>query len=298
MLRQLASSGYPLPIILCNKKITLQILFASVSGTLQAFAKDPQWRLEGQLGFIAVVHTWSQTLMDHFHLHCLIPAGALSFTKDKWVPARQSFLFRIESLAKEFTKRYLRNLETVYLKEKLIFPGNTAQFESKQKFGQLIKSLSKVKWIAYAKRPFAGPQQVLDYLGRYTHRVAISNNRIISILNGKVTFSYRHRQGGNETRKMTLDADEFIRRFLLHVLPKGFMKIRYFGFLSHRNKKQAIPLLRKLIDPDAKFPEKVNETILEMMLRLTGTDITCCPKCKKGKMKMIKKLPRQCYNSS
>jgi hypothetical protein len=236
--------------------------------------------------------------MDHFHLHCLIPAGALSFTKDKWVPARQSFLFRIESLAKEFRKRYLRNLETAYLKEQLIFPGNTAQFESKQKFGQLIKSLSKVKWIAYAKRPFAGPQQVLDYLGRYTHRVAISNNRIISILNGKVTFTYRDRQRDNEIRKMTLDAEEFIRRFLLHVLPKGFLKIRYFGFLSHRNKKQAIPLLRKLIDPDAKFPEKVNETILEMMLRLTGTDITCCPKCKKGKMKMIKKLPRQCYNSS
>jgi len=201
-------------------------------------------------------------------------------------------------VAKEFRTRYLRNLETAYLKEQLIFPGNTAQFESKQKFAQRIKSLSNVKWIAYAKHPFAGPQQVLDYLGRYTHRVAISNNRIISILNGNVTFTYRDRQGGNETRKMTLDADEFIRRFLLHVLPKGFMKIRYFGFLSHRNKKQAIKLLRKLIDPDAEFPKKVKETILEMMLRLTGTDITCCPKCKKGKMTMIKKLPRHHCNSS
>jgi len=192
----------------------------------------------------------------------------------------------------------LRNLETAYFKEQLIFPGNTAQVESKQEFDRLIESLSNVKWIAYAKRPFAGPQQVLDYLGRYTHRVAISNNRIISILNGKVTFTYRDRQRDNETKKMNLDGEEFIRRFLLHVLPKGFLKIRYFGFLSHRNKKQAIPLLRKLIDPDAKFPEKVNETILEMMLRLTGTDITCCPKCKKGTMTIIKKLPEHYCNSS
>jgi hypothetical protein len=121
--------------------------------------------------------------MDHFHLHCLIPAGALSFTKDRWVPARESFLFRIESLAKEVKKCYLQNLQTAYLNDDLIFPGNTADFESQQKFGQLVKSLSKTKWIAYAKRPFAGPEQVLDYLGRYTHRVAISNNRIISILN-------------------------------------------------------------------------------------------------------------------
>jgi len=286
------------PIILCNKRVTLQILFASVSETLQVFAKDPQWRLEGKLGFIAVLHTWSQTLMDHFHLHCLIPAGALSFKKDRWIPARDSFLFRIVSLAKQFRKRYLQKLETAYLKDELIFPGNTAQFESEKKFGQLIESLSNVSWIAYAKRPFGGPQQVLEYLGRYTHRVAISNNRITSISNGKVTFTYLDRQGDNEIREMTLDADEFIRRFLLHVLPKGFLKIRYFGFLSHKNKKQAIKLLRKLIDPEAKLPEKVTETILEMLLRLTGNDITCCPKCKKGTMITVKKLPGHNCNSS
>ena len=285
-------------IILCNKRVTLQILFASVSETLQAFAKDPQWRLEGKLGFIAVLHTWSQTLMDHFHLHCLIPAGALSFKKDRWIPARDSFLFRIDSLAKEFRKRYLQKLETAYLKDELIFPGNTVQFESEKKFGQLIESLSNVSWIAYAKRPFGGPQQVLEYLGRYTHRIAISNNRITSISNGKVTFTYRDRQQENEIRQMTLDADEFIRRFLLHVLPRGFLKIRYFGFLAHKNKKQAIKLLRKLIDPDASLPEKVTETILEMMLRLTGNDITCCPKCKKGTMVKVKKLPKPNCNSS
>ena len=279
------------PIILSNKKTTVNILFAAVNQTLQAFAKDPQWRLEGRLGFISVLHTWSQTLIDHFHLHCLIPAGALSFTKDRWIPAKGSFLFKITSLSKEFRKRYLKLLLSAYLKDTLVFSKKTVALESKQNFQQLINSVSKTKWIAYAKRPFAGPQQVLEYLGRYTHRVAISNNRIISIDNGRVTFTYRDRQKDNEIKKMTLVADEFIRRFLLHVLPKGLMKIRYFGFLSHTNKKEQIPLIRNLIDPHTTLPEKINESINEMMLRLTGIDITCCPQCKKGKMIRIRKLP-------
>jgi hypothetical protein len=247
-------------IILCNKTLTLAILFAAANETLQAFAKDPQWRLEGQLGFIAVLHTWSQTLMDHFHLHCLVPAGALSFAKNRWIPARKSFLFKVESLAKEFRKRYLQKLEKAFVDEKLIFPGNTQVYGCRRAFKKLIQSLSQTKWIVYAKRPFAGPLQVLEYLGRYTHRVAISNNRIVSIKNGKVTFTYRDRKRNDEVKNMTLDADEFIRRFLLHVLPNGFMKIRYFGFLANTNKKKCIPLLRKLIDPKAQLPEKITET--------------------------------------
>lgn len=281
------------PIILSNKKTTVNILFAAVNQTLQAFAKDPQWRLEGQLGFISVLHTWSQTLIDHFHLHCLIPAGALSFAKDRWIPANDSFLFKITSLSKEFRKRYLRLLLNAYLKGELIFTQKTAALNSRHAFQKLINSVSKTKWIAYAKRPFAGPLQVLEYLGRYTHRVAISNNRIICMDNGRITFTYRDRQKDNEIKKMTLDSDEFIRRFLLHVLPKGLMKIRYFGFLARTNKKQQIPLIRKLIDPEATLPEKSKESINEMMLRLTGIDITCCPQCKKGKMIRIKKLPIQ-----
>ena len=281
------------PIILSNKKVTVNILFAAVNQTLQAFAKDPQWRLEGRLGFISVLHTWSQTLIDHFHLHCLIPAGALSFTKDRWIPASDDYLFKITSLAKEFKKRYLKLLSGAYLKDQLVFTKKTAALDSKQNFQQLINSVSKKKWIAYAKRPFAGPKQVLEYLGRYTHRVAISNNRIICIDNGRVVFTYKDRQKEGDIKKMTLNADEFIRRFLLHVLPKGFFKIRYFGFLAHTNKKKDIPLIRKLIDPDATLPEKINESISEMMLRLTGIDISCCPKCKKGKMIRIRKLPIQ-----
>ena len=279
------------PVILGNRKQTLTLLFSAANETLQAFAKDPQWRLEGQLGFIAVLHTWSQTLIDHFHLHCLIPGGVLVFTKDKWLPARESFLFRVESLAKEFRKRYLRKLGNAYRKDRINVPQAIA-------FQDMIHSLAKCQCIAYAKRPFAGPEQVLEYLGRYTHRVAISNHRIQSIANGKITFTYRDPKRSEAVKVMTLAADEFIRRFLLHVLPKGFMKIRYFGFLAHRNKKQCIPLLRKLINPKAKLPEKSKETVAQMMLRLTGIDLTSCPECKKGRMIKVRALPKPYHNTS
>jgi Putative transposase/Transposase zinc-binding domain len=286
------------PIILCNKRITLNILFTAVNETLTAFAKDPAWHLYGRLGCIAVLHTWSQTLMDHFHLHCLIPAGVLSFEKNRWIPAHESFLFRIQSLAKEFKNRYLHHLTTAYRNGKLIFPGTTADYASPQGFATLLASLAEATWVAYAKRPFAGPARVLDYLGRYTHRVAITNNRILSIDHGTVVFTYRDRHDHNRIKTMSLAAEEFMRRFLLHILPAGFMKIRYFGFLAHRNKQQTVALIRTLIDPHAAVPVKIKETISHMLLRLTGKDITCCPQCKKGTMILIKKLPRLEYNSS
>lgn len=180
----------------------------------------------------------------------------------------------------------------------MFFPGSTSKYESREEFDFLVQSLFKSKWITYAKRPFAGPEQVLEYLGRYTHRVAISNNRIKSIDNNQVNFEYKDRTDNDTIKTMTVSANEFIRRFLLHVLPYNFMKIRYFGFLSHRNKSQAIKLIRKFIDSDAVIPEKIKETIFEMMLRLTGQDITCCPKCKKGKMVIFKKVPIPFLNSS
>ncbi|MCP3940108.1 MAG: IS91 family transposase [Desulfobacteraceae bacterium] len=286
------------PIILKNKKVMLNILFLAVSQTLQSFAKDPQWRLKGQTGFICVLHTWSQKLIDHFHLHCLIAGGALSFDKKQWVSSKGTFMFRVQSLAKEFKKRYLHLFEKAYLNNELFFPGKTAKYESREEFDSLVQSLFKNKWITYAKRPFAGPEQVLEYLGRYTHRVAISNNRIKLIDNDQVSFEYKDRTDNDMIKMMTVSANEFIRRFLLHVLPYNFMKIRYFGFLSHRNKKQAIKLIRKFINPNAVLPKKIKETVFEMMLRLTGQDITCCPKCKKGKMTITKELTNQYLNSS
>jgi hypothetical protein len=208
------------------------------------------------------------------------------------VPARASFLFKVESLAKELRKRYLKKLEEAFVDEKLIFPGNTKIYGCRRKFKKLLKTLFRITWIVYAKRPFAGPEQVLEYLGRYTHRVAISNNRIVSMEKGKVTFTYKDRNRNDQVKNMTLADDEFIRRFLLHVLPKGFMKIRYFGFLANTNKKQCVPLLRKLIDAKAQLPEKITETIQEMMLRLTGEDITCCPQCQQGRMVKLRQLPK------
>jgi hypothetical protein len=289
------------PVILCNKEICYNILFDSVNETLKAFSIDPQWRLLGQIGFIALLHTWSQVLLDHIHLHCLIPAGALSSDKKKWKHARKGkkkYLFKITSLAKEFKKRYLKKLKKAYKDDLLIFPGSIAKYNTKKEFDNLLNQAEQKKWIAYTKRPFKGPEQVLEYLGRYTHRVAITNNRIKNIDNGNVVFTYKDRKRNNDIKNMTLSTGEFIRRFLLHVLPHGFMKIRYYGFLARTNKKWSIPLLRKLIDPNAKLPEKVKETIQEMMLRLTGMDITLCPKCKKGKLVKVKNIPCLAYNST
>jgi len=280
------------PIILCNKKVLLNILFQAVNETLQAFAKDPQWRLEGQLGYIAVLHTWSQTLMDHFHLHCLIPGGVLSPEKDRWIPAREKFLFRAKSLAKAFQNRYIAKLQNAYNRNQLVFPGNTSETGTPDGFTRLLKILKTKKWIVYAKRPFAGPEKVLEYLGRYTHRVAISNNRILSIDDGNVTFTYKDRNEDNKTKVMTIEATEFIRRFLLHVLPKQFMKIRYFGFMYHRERLKNIDLIRQLIDPDREYEQKVEETLQVIMLRLTGIDISLCPRCKKGRMISVVRIPK------
>jgi len=226
------------PIIRYNRRVCFSILFSAVKETLQAFASDPQWRLEGTLGFIGVLHTWNQKLLDHYHLHCVIPGGVLSFDKTHWNPARENFLFRTGSLAKEFKKRYLKKLQAAYNKKDLVFPGNTACFSTPKGFKNLVEEAEKQDWVVYSKKPFAGPEQVLEYLGRYTHRVAISNNRIKDIAGTEVTFTYRDRQDENRKKKLTIEASEFIRRFLLHVLPKGFMKIRYFGFLSHSVKRK------------------------------------------------------------
>lgn len=286
------------PIILSNPKIMLNNLFTAVSQTLQAFARDPQWKIQGQIGFICILHTWSQKLTDHFHIHCLVAGGALSFDKKQWIPSNKSYLFRVQSLSKEFKKRYLGMLEKSYLNDELFLPGRIAKYRNGKEFINFIRSLFKIKWLTYAKRPFAGPEQVLEYLGRYTHRVAISNNRIKSIDNNQVGFEYRDRADNNTVKILKISTNEFIRRFLLHVLPENFMKIRYFGFLSHRNKKQSVKIIRQLIDPDATLPQKIEETYLEMMQRLTGQDLLCCPNCKKGRMSIIKELPNQLIDSS
>jgi hypothetical protein len=280
------------PLIFCNQKLLLDLLFATVSRVLQDFAADPQWRLNGKLGILAVLHTWNQKLLDHFHLHCLIPAGALSFDEKKWTSSRKTFLFKTKSLAKEFRKRYTNSLEVLFQNGELQFAGKSTAYETSDGFRSLVKKLWSYMWIVYAKKPFAGPEHVLSYLGRYTHRIAISNSRIVSEKDGKVIFKYRDRADENKVKQMELDALEFIRRYLLHVLPKGFVKIRYFGFLFRRTKNQKIDIIRNLMGQKPPEQERKKETVQEMMLRLTGKDITLCPKCQKGKLVKVLDLPK------
>lgn len=271
-------------LIMVNKILLLGLLFSQVNEVLQGFAKDPQWRLSGKIGFLAVLHTWSQTLMDHFHLHCLVPAGVLRVDPQRWIAARSKYLFRSKSLSKAFKQGYIKKLCALYQADQLIMPSGPAKPDSAQQFGKIVADLKDRNWVVYAKRPFTGPQQVLDYLGRYTHRVAISNYRIISMENGRVAFTYRDRSDEDQVKLMRLEAPEFIRRFLLHVLPDGFVKIRYFGYMAHRNRKKSIALIRRLCALSSQNVEIRQETVAQMMLRVTGIDITLCPRCGKGRL--------------
>ena len=268
------------PIILSNRKVLLSCLFQAVRNTILSFAADPQWKLNGKPGLLTILHTWSQTMIDHFHIHCLIPAGVLSSDGRSWNPSNEKYLFRVQSLAKEFKKQYLSMIAAV--SEKEVLPANSKELQE-QAQGK--------KWIVYAKKPFASPEQVLEYLGRYTHRIAISNHRITAIDKDTVTFTYRDRQNNNELREMTLSAMEFIRRFLLHVLPFRFMKIRYYGFLANICKWKSILLIRRLIGKDMEIKLFIQETLEEKVLRITGKDITLCPHCKIGRMVHMEPLP-------
>jgi len=261
------------PLILRNRRELLTSMFHAVRNTIKGFAADPQWKLEGTPGLLTILHTWSQTLIDHFHIHCLIPAGVLSFDKLQWKASNEKYLFRVESLAKEFKKQFLSMIVEKY--KSLRHPPDSEAL--------LTESKSKT-WLVYARKPFAGPEQVLEYLGRYTHRIAISNHRIKEIKNGDVTFSYRDRSQDNQIKRMTVSGVEFIRRFVLHVLPFRFVKIRYYGFLANICRKKSVLLIRRLIGKDMSVDIPGDETSRERLIRLTGRDIYLCPQCKCGTM--------------
>jgi hypothetical protein len=263
-------------LILAHKKILLALLFKAVSETLLEFG---QRRFGATMGIIAVLHTWDQTLKDHFHLHCLVPAGALSLDHSRWIKARRNFLFPVKALSVVFRGKFLDLLGQACEKGKI----PAANIE--------IKASRQKDWIVYAKKPFGSPQTVLDYLGRYTHRVALSNERILSVQNGQVTLSYRDRKDGNRKTTIPLDAHEFIRRFLLHVLPDGFMRIRHFGFLANRSKKHLLSQCRKLLGLDSALPHYPVESAKDLLLRITGIDLSRCPSCHRGTMIVVAELP-------
>jgi predicted Zn-ribbon and HTH transcriptional regulator len=263
-------------LVLAHKKIGLSLLFKAVSETLLQFG---QTRLKGTLGIIAVLHTWDQTLKDHFHLHCLIPAGALSLDHRRWISARKNFLFPVKALSQVFRGKFLALLQQACDKGKIPAANNE------------IKASRQKSWVVYAKKPFGSAQTVLDYLGRYTHRVALSNDRILQVQDGEVTLSYRDRRDRDRKKTMTLEAQEFIRRFLLHVLPQGFMRIRHFGFLANRSKKQALGRCRKLFDLDPVLPPSPFLSAKDLLLKIIGVDLSRCPSCREGTMIVVGDLP-------
>ena len=263
-------------------------MFQAVSETLLEFART---HLGGTLGVTTVLHTWNQTLLDHFHLHCLVPAGALSCDQNRWIPARKNFLFHVKGLSLVFRGKFLDFLKKAFDQNKLLFAGQTAPLADAGTFTLLLKTLRQKPWVVYAKEPFGSPEHVLDYLGRYTHRVALSNNRISSVHNREVTFTYRDRKNQNQLKPMKLDTDEFIRRFLLHVISKGFMRVRHFGFLANRSKKHLLPLCRKLLGLNPALPKLPQRSTYELMRTLTGIDVTRCPLCQKGTLVFLAQLP-------
>jgi hypothetical protein len=280
------------PLALSNKKVLCDILFKAVSQTLLEFGRT---HLHGSLGFICVLHTWDQTLRDHFHLHCLVPGGALSFDLRRWVAARQTFLFSVKALSLVFRGKFLALLQRAFSKGELQFPGRTAALATPSAFSDLVRSLRQQQWVVYAKRPFSSPERVLDYLGRYTHRVALSNNRIRAVAESAdgplVTFSYRDRKHHNRTRTMALQADEFMRRFLLHILPQGFMRIRHFGFLANRSRKRKLDRCRLLLGLEQQPSPLPRKSARQLLLEVTGFDLARCPACRLGTLVILAHLP-------
>lgn len=276
------------PIVLRNKSVLFNLLFKALSATLQKFAE----KKGGTLGLLATLHTWDQKLNSHFHLHCLVPAGLLSFDRKRWIPLRSNYLFPVKALSRKFRGKFLSLLRHTYNKGNLDLPVTT------QDFSKLLNGLSHKEWIVYAKPPFAGPDTVLDYLARYIHRVAISNERILSTKNAMVSLRCRDRSNGNMPKVLSLDAHEFIRRFLLHVLPDGFVRIRYFGFLANRCRKESLLILRQLLNVSAEPKAPLPQSTRDLMLKLTGKDITLCPRCNIGTMHTIESLPISTYDNN
>ena len=242
------------PLALQNSRVVYGILFRAVAESLLELAADPK-RLGARLGFLAVLHTWNQRLEHHPHVHCVVPAGGLSPDGQRWVsPRKKKFFLPVEPLSCLFRGKFLAYLKEAFTDGQLGFYGRLRELAHPARFDSWAESLKSKDWVVYAKPPFGGPEQVLHYLARYTHRVAISNGRLLSLEEGRVRFRWRDSQNNNQTKEMSLDAVEFIRRFLLHVLPCGFVKIRHFGFLSNRNRYAMVHRCRELLPGSAPPP--------------------------------------------
>lgn len=267
-----------------NRSLLLGELFGVVNWVLQSFARDPRWRLEGQLGFLAILHTWTQRLQEHFHLHCIVPGGVWRDASQEWVPCRGKWLFRKDSLADAFRNRFLQRLRALRRRGKLAYVARAAHLADDAAWRALLAALADETWIVYPKPAPDDPSLALDYVARYTHKVAISDSRIKAICDGRVTYSWRDRSDNNVEKTDTIPVELFTRRFIAHILPDGFHKIRYFGWMAAAKRKAIIAAIRNAIHVEApKTTEK--ESLAERVLRRTGVDITLCPHCGKGHLR-------------
>ena len=270
-----------------NPRLLYNLLFQCAAATLQGFARNPKWLGgAGELGITMVLHTWSQNLGQHNHVHCVVSGGSLSLDGQRWLRAPPGFLFPVRALSTVFRAKYLDALKRAAKHGELHFGSATAELASPQRFAAFLETLRSHDWVIYAKRPFAGPQQVIAYLGRYTHRIALSNHRLVDFSQGKVRFRWRDYRHADRIKTMSLPVEEFIRRFLLHVLPSGFVRIRHFGLLANRCRGEKLARSRELLHQPPP-PEPVAESAAELMLRLTGRDIERCPHCTLGKLFVV-----------
>jgi Putative transposase/Transposase zinc-binding domain len=229
-----------------NKPVLYDLLFRASAETLQEVARDPR-HLGAEIGFLSVLHTWGQNLLHHPHIHCLIPAGGLSPQGTQWIHPRYPFFLPVGVLSRVFRGKFVAGLKRRFRQRQLIFAGSLMPLENEQAFRSFLRPLFRQNWVVYAKPPFGGPHHVLGYLARYTHRVAISNHRLVAFEQDQVTFRWKDYADGNKKRMLTLSSQEFLRRFLLHVLPRGFVRIRSFGFLANRHRAKLLPHCQRLL---------------------------------------------------
>ena len=267
-----------------NPRVVYALLFRAAADTLLTFGRDPR-HLGGTIGITAILHTWGQNLSQHLHLHCLVTGGALAAEGARWITGRSSFLFPVRALSIVFRAKYLAALRSVCDAGQLTFGSGTADLADRHTFIGFLGRLRAIDWIVYAKRPFAGPEQVLNDLGRCTHRVAPSNDRLVDHGDSHVCFRWTDYADHDRVKILTLETDEFLRRFLLHIVPRGFLRIRHFGLLANRTRRAALTRCRALLDQPP-MEDAQPESIAVLMHRLTGTDWARCPVCGDGRMQI------------
>jgi putative transposase/transposase-like zinc-binding protein len=267
-----------------NSRLIYTLLFRAVAATLTAFGRDPR-HLGGDVGVTAVLHTWGQNLSQHLHVHCIVTGGALARDGTRWIPAPLGFLFPVRALAKVLRGKYLAALRRAFATGQLRFAGSTAALASPAAFTAWLADLRRDAWVVYAKAPFAGPAQLLDYLGRYTHRVALSNDRLLRHADGLVHFRWKDYADDHRVKVMALEATEFIRRFLLHVVPDRFVRVRHFGLLANRTRRAKLARCREVLAAPAPAVRS-RESVADLMQRLTGIEIDRCPVCHQGRLRL------------